>query len=196
VRLFGSDITGLAVHRIALRGMVRTFQLARELGRLTVLENVMLAARTHPGERLGAVFFTPAAVARREDEVFGRAMELLDLVGLSGVVDSPAEAVSGGQKKLLELARALMLDAEVILLDEPAAGVNPALMENLAGAIETINKAMKRTFLIIEHDMALVARLCSHVTVMGEGRLLSEGTFQSVSSDARVVEAYLGGGDG
>lgn len=193
VRLFGVDVTRWPVHRIAMAGMVRTFQLARELGRLTVLENVMLAAREHPGERLHAVFARRGAVWRREDEVFSRAVELLDLVGLTAVMDLRADSISGGQKKLLELARALMLDPELILLDEPAAGVNPALMGQLAGAIEKINRQLKRTFLIIEHDMGLVARLCTHVTVMGEGRALAEGSFDSVTADAAVIEAYLGG---
>lgn len=195
VRLFGEDVSRLPVHEIALRGMVRTFQLARELGRLTVLDNVMLAARAQPGERLHAVFLRPSAVRRREQEVLARALDLLEVVGLSGVAGMPAASISGGQKKLLELARALMLEAEVILLDEPAAGVNPALMDQLAASIEEINRELKTTFLIIEHDMALVARLCSHVTVMGEGRRLAEGTFEHVTSDPRVVEAYLGGGD-
>lgn len=193
INLFGRDITGWPAYKIARKGMVRTFQLARELGRLTVLENVMVAAPAPIGEKLHAVFLRPGSVRRQEAQVFARAVELLDLVGLCHVMDLRADAISGGQKKLLELARALMLDPELILLDEPGAGVNPALMDALSTAIQKIHMEMGKTFLIIEHDMSLVARLCSHVTVMASGQRLAEGTFQSVTSDPRVIDAYLGG---
>lgn len=193
IELFGKDITGQSSWQIARMGMVRTFQLARELGRLTVLENVMVAAPAHVGEKLRPVFLRRAEVRSQEDKVFARALEMLELVGLRAVMDLRADSISGGQKKLLELARALMLDPELILLDEPGAGVNPALMERLTGVIETINRDLGKSFLIIEHDMSLVARICTRVTVMAAGSRLAEGSFANVAADPRVIEAYLGG---
>lgn len=193
VELFGTDVTGWPAHKIARHGMVRTFQLARELGRLTVLENVMVAAPDQVGERLAAVLLRRGAVRTHERRVFERALEVLDLVGLRHVMDETGDSISGGQKKLLELARALMLDPRLILLDEPAAGVNPALMDRLAAVIQRINRELGKTFLIIEHDMSLVARLCTRVTVMAAGQRLADGDYASVASDSRVIEAYLGG---
>jgi len=192
VHLFGQDVTGLKPHKIARRGMIRTFQLSREMTRLTVLENLMLAPQNQAGEKLSAVFFSRPLVRRQEEENFARAKDVLETVNLTKVMDEYAGNLSGGQKKLLELARALMIDPRLILLDEPAAGVNPALMGLLMETIETLNKEAGKTFLIVEHDMDLVARLCGHVVVMAEGRHLTEGTFDEVTRDARVMEAYLG----
>lgn len=192
VMLFGEDVTGLPSHQVARRGVVRTFQISRELARLTTLENLMLAPHHQLGERFRNLAFRPWRVRRQEAELFARARDVLDFVALSDVMDEYAENLSGGQKKLLELARALMIDPDLILLDEPGAGVNPALMETLTQAIARLNREHGKTFLIIEHDMDLVARLCQHVLVMANGALLTEGPFEKVARETRVIDAYLG----
>lgn len=194
VKFRGEDVTDLASRHFAERGLVRTFQLARELGRLTVLENLMLAPRGQTGERFRPVFGEPRAIRDEDRQIGKRAEEVLAFTLLETVRDHRAQDLSGGQKKLLELARALMLDADVILLDEPGAGVNPALMKTLVDIIRKLNRDSGKTFLIIEHDMDLIAELCDHVVVMTEGRTLVEGTFASVQTDPKVIEAYLGGG--
>ena len=193
VTLFGEDITGLKPHRIVAKGMVRTFQLAREMARLTVLENMMLAASDQPGEGLAAPFFAPHRVRARERAVYDRAIEVLDIVALGHLRDEYAGNLSGGQKKLLELGRALMIDPRLVLLDEPGAGVNPTLMGLLCDMIRRLHEEFGKTVLIVEHDMDIIAKLCHRVVVMAEGRHLTEGTFAEVTNDARVIEAYLGG---
>ena len=193
VILMGEDITGLASHLIARKGMVRTFQLARELGRLTVLENLLLAPQQQLGEQLVRVFRGRAAVRRQEAGLLQRADQVMDTVRLTALSDEYAVNLSGGQKKLLELGRALMINPGLILLDEPAAGVNPSLMAFLCDVIASLRDQHDKTVLIVEHDMDLVARLCDHVVVMAEGRHLVSGTFDQVTADERVIEAYLGG---
>lgn len=193
VRLFGDDITRLPMHERTRRGMVRSFQLARELGRLTVLENLMLAAQGQLGERLLPVFLQVRRIQAEQREIHRRALEVLELSRLAVVKDELAVNLSGGQKKLLEIGRALMTGCDVILLDEPGAGVNPALMGLLTEMIRRLNVEHGKTFLIVEHDMDLVARLCDPVIVMAEGRRLMEGRFEDVRRDPRVIEAYLGG---
>jgi len=192
VHLFGEDVTGLKPHKIARKGMIRTFQLSREMTRLTVLENLMLSPQRQTGEQLKAVFLSRRAMKEEDEKIYAQATGVLETVNLSHVADEYAGNLSGGQKKLLELARALMIDPELILLDEPAAGVNPSLMGLLMDTIEKLNTAHNKTFLIVEHDMDLVARLCHHVIVMAEGRHLTEGTFEEVTHDRQVMEAYLG----
>ncbi len=193
VHAFGRNITGWPSHRLAPLGVIRTFQLSRELGRLTCLENLMLAPLAQRGERLLPIFLQPGAVAREERALYAKACEVLEFARLADLRDEYAENLSGGQKKLLELARALMLDCELILLDEPGAGVNPALMKTLEEIIVTLNRDQGRTFLIVEHDMDIIARLCDPVIVMTEGRKLTEGPFDLVRRDPTVIEAYLGG---
>jgi len=193
VRLNGEDITRLRSFRRARKGMIRTFQLSREFGRLTVLENLMLAPQMQLGERLGPVFLAPARVREADARVHARAMEVLEIAHLSPLRDEYAANLSGGQKKLLELARTLMIDCSVILLDEPGAGVNPALMNTLRDMIQELNRDHGKTFLIVEHDMDLIAALCDPVIVMTEGSNLTEGSFDAVRRDPRVIEAYLGG---
>ena len=192
VHLYGEDVTGLKPHKIARMGMIRTFQLSREMTRLTVLENLMLAPQSQIGENLKSVFFSRKAVREEEEKTYAQAVEVLKTVNLTHVSDEYAGNLSGGQKKLLELARALMIDPQLILLDEPAAGVNPSLMGLLMDTIEKLNQEHDKTFLIVEHDMDLVARLCHHVIVMAEGRHLTEGTFDEVTHNPQVMEAYLG----
>jgi len=191
IRLGDDRLDGLSAHAIARRGVARTFQIPRPLGRMTVLENVLVYAHAQPGEGLARVFTSPARVADAEKALRERAHAMLDSVELAPLADERAETLSGGQKKLLELARALMSDPRIILLDEPGAGVNPTLMRSLIEAIRGL-RAAGRTFLLIEHDMDLVTELCDPVIVMAQGRTLVEGPFAEVRRDPRVLEAYLG----
>ncbi len=193
VQLRDRDITRLPAFERARLGMIRTFQLSREFGPLTVLENLMLAPQLQLGERLGAIFFAPRQVRERDAEVYARALEVLEISRLAPLRDEYAANLSGGQKKLLELARTLMIESRVILLDEPGAGVNPALMGTLRDMIVQLNRAHGKTFLIVEHDMDLIAALCDPVIVMTEGRKLTEGSYDAIRRDPRVIEAYLGG---
>lgn len=193
VLLRGEDITRLPTYQRARRGMIRTFQLAREFGRLTVLENLMLAPQMQLGERLLPVFLRPGGVRAEDDRIYAQATEVMEIARLSPLRDEYAANLSGGQKKLLELARTLMIDCSLILLDEPGAGVNPALMQTLREMIRALNRDHGKTFLVVEHDMDLIAALCDPVIVMAEGRHLAEGTFDAIRRDSRVIEAYLGG---
>jgi branched-chain amino acid transport system ATP-binding protein len=191
IRLDGERLDGLTAHAIARRRVGRTFQIPRPLGRMTVLENVLVYAHGQAGERLRGVFTAPGRVRADEERSRARAREILALVDLAHLADAPAETLSGGQKKLLELARALMSDPRIVLLDEPGAGVNPTLMRSLVTAIRVL-QSQGRTFLLIEHDMDLVTELCNPVIVMAQGRTLAEGPFAEIRRDPRVLEAYLG----
>jgi branched-chain amino acid transport system ATP-binding protein len=191
IRLGGDRLDGLSAHAIARRGVGRTFQIPRPLGRMTVLENVLVYAHAQPGEKLARAFASPKRVAAAERRFRERARAILETVDLAPLAGEPAETLSGGQKKLLELARVLMGDPRVILLDEPGAGVNPTLMRSLVEVIRAL-RASGRTFLLIEHDMDLVTELCDPVIVMAQGRTLLEGPFAEVRRDPRVLEAYLG----
>ena len=193
VLLGGQDVTRLASYQRARRGLVRTFQLSREFGRLTVLENLMLSPQLQLGEHLMPLLFKSARVRAQDRTVYTRACEVLEISRLKELRDEYAANLSGGQKKLLELARTLMIDCQVILLDEPGAGVNPALMQTLTDMILELNRDHDKTFFIVEHDMDLVAKLCDPVIVMTEGRKLTEGSFEEIRADTRVIEAYLGG---
>jgi branched-chain amino acid transport system ATP-binding protein len=191
IGLGGDRLEGLPAHVIARRGVGRTFQIPRPLGRMTVLENVLVYAHGQPGERLTRVFAAPGRVRADEERSRARAREILALVDLVHLADTRAETLSGGQKKLLELGRALMSDPRIVLLDEPGAGVNPTLMRSLVTAIRAL-QSQGRTFLLIEHDMDLVTELCDPVIVMAQGRSLAEGRFSEIRRDPRVLEAYLG----
>lgn len=172
-------------------GLGRTFQIPRPFPELSVLDNVMLGAQGHPGEKILHNWLAPARVRRAEQIARAKARDLLDFVSLSPLAAQPARVLSGGQRKLLELARVLMADPAIMLLDEPAAGVHPHLLEIIATRIQALN-ARGMTFLIIEHNMDLIAALCGRLVVMAQGRVLCEGDPASVTSDPRVVEAYLG----
>ncbi len=185
-------IDGLPPHRIFRRGIVRTFQIPRELKQMTVLENLMLVPAEQRGEKLWNPLFFPFLVARQEREIRDKALDILEFVDLWHLRDEYAANVSSGQKKLLELARTLMADPEMILLDEPGAGVNPTLMRKLVHNIEQLCHGKGITFFLIEHDMDLVTRLCNPIIVMSNGEKLAEGPPEEVKSDERVLEAYLG----
>ena len=189
----GERIDGLPPHRIFHKGVVRTFQIPRELKSMTVLENLMLVPPGQMGEQIWNPWLFAFRVSRQEERIYEKALEVLEFVDLLRLRDEYAANLSGGQKKLLELARTLMCDPQMILLDEPGAGVNRALMKKLVEDIERLRRERGITFFVIEHDMDLVTRLCDPVIVMSEGRRLAEGTPEEVKQDERVLEAYLGG---
>jgi ABC-type branched-subunit amino acid transport system ATPase component len=192
VLLGDHDLTPLPPHLRARLGLIRTFQIARELGELTVLENLLLARQHQTGESVIKAFSQRAAVRREEKAAAARARQLLEKVGLWRLADERARALSGGQKKLLELSRALMLDPKIILLDEPAAGVSPPMRVEISQVIRGLcDEGL--TFVVVEHDMDMVANICHRVYVIAEGANLTSGTFSEVVADHRVVGAYLGG---
>ncbi len=195
IRLGGRAVEALPTHARVALGLGRTFQIPRPFGAMSTVENVMLGAPNQRGEAMLANWFAPGRVRRQEREIRDKAMALLDFLTLARLAAEPARVLSGGQRKLLELARALMAEPKLLLLDEPAAGVNPALLHVITDRIEAIrNRGV--TVLLIEHNMGMVARLCSRVLVMARGQRLAEGTPEAVARDPRVVEAYLGGAAG
>jgi neutral amino acid transport system ATP-binding protein len=189
----GRNILGHPPYAIARLGMVRTFQITKALARMPVIDNMMLGAPDQPGERLLNVVFRPAAWRRREAQVREQAMELLEIFNLTPLADAYAGTLSGGQRKLLELARALMTRPRLLLLDEPMAGINPTLGRRLLDHMRRLRAEEGVTFLFIEHDMEVVMNHSDRVIVMAEGRVISEGTPDEVRADQRVVDAYLGG---
>ena len=192
VELGGKALEHLPPFARAQAGMVRTFQVPREYIHLTVRENLMAAAPVQAGETLASIFFRPAQVAREEAEIGRRVDETLAFLKLDKVAEVPAGRLSGGQKKLLELGRALMTGAKLILLDEPFSGVNPVLIEELSTRIRELN-ARGVGFLIIEHDLGALSRLVSEMHVMDRGRIIASGTPKEVLAAPAVREAYLGG---
>ncbi|MGI9509508.1 MAG: ABC transporter ATP-binding protein [Geminicoccaceae bacterium] len=195
IYLDGEDITGLPTHEMFHRGIVRTFQIPHEFGKLTVLENLMVVPADQPGEALFQIWLRPAAVRQKEKEVQERADDVLDFLNLTRVRDELAENLSGGQKKLLELGRTMMTEPRLVLLDEPGAGVNPTLLGEIRDMIRRLNEERGYTVCIIEHDMDLIASLCDPVIVLAEGTVLTEGRMEDVRKDPRVLDAYLGGGE-
>jgi branched-chain amino acid transport system ATP-binding protein len=189
----GERIDGLGPHHIFRKGIVRTFQIPRELRLMTVLENLMLVPGSQLGENLWAPWLVPFLVRKQERRILDKALEVLDFVDLWPLRNEPAGNLSSGQKKLLELARTLMCDPKMVLLDEPGAGVNPTLMKRLVSSIEELCYEAGITFFIIEHDMDLVTRLCNPVIVCCNGEKIAEGSPEEVKADERVLEAYLGG---
>jgi branched-chain amino acid transport system ATP-binding protein len=188
----GRRIDRLPPHRIARAGLVRTFQTARALARMTVLDNVLLAAPRQPGEQLLRNVVGAGTTRRREREARARARELLDLVRLDGHADELAATLSGGQRKLLDFARVLMTEPRLVLLDEPMAGVNPVLRGELLEHVVSLREEHGVTVLLVEHDLEVVMGVSDRVVVMSNGSVLASGPPESVRSDARVVDAYLG----
>ena len=193
IRLNGQDITRLRPHQRMGLGIGRSFQIPRPFAEMTVLENMLTAAQRQSGERPYCNWLMAGRVAREERANEEKARTLLDFLGLAKSARDAARMLSGGQRKLLELGRVLMSDPQMILLDEPGAGVNPALLDVIIDRIAEINRKGV-TFFIIEHNMDLVSRLCRHVFVMSAGDLLFEGSPQAAASDPSVIDAYLGGG--
>lgn len=193
IQFKGIRIDALPPHRIFHNKIYRTFQITREFSLMTVLENLMLMPPRQAGEKLFNTWFRPLKVKGQELEIKKKAMDVLDFVELADLKDEYAGSLSGGQKKLLELARSMMADPEIVLLDEPGAGVNPTLMQKLMNNIRKLRDEKGMTFFLIEHDMDLVMTLCDPVIVMSEGTKLTQGTPEEVKSDQRVLDAYLGG---
>ncbi|APX94672.1 ABC transporter ATP-binding protein [Halomonas sp. 1513] len=194
VLLDGEDITNLPANQLFHKGLLRTFQIAHEFSQLTALENLMMVPPKQLGESLYSAWFKPGQVRTQETEVRQRALEVIDFIGLSHVRNELAGNLSGGQKKLLELGRTMMTDARVVLLDEIAAGVNRTLLGELITNIERLNREMGYTFLVIEHDMDMIARLCDPVIVLAQGRVMVEGSIEEIQNNPEVIEAYFGAG--
>jgi len=191
IRFRGKSIASLPPDRIARRGLVRTFQTPRIFARMTVWENLMFAVPDQPGEGVLHALW-PNTWRRRESELSERAYEILEFIDLAHLADEYGGSLSGGQRKLLELGRVLMLDPQMILLDEPTAGVNPTMRRTLIDRIQQLNRR-GTTFLIIEHDIDMIMRICHKMIVMHYGKRLAEGDPEKVRKDPRVLEAYLGG---
>lgn len=194
VYLDGSDITRQKPYQRAAVGLARTFQIPHEFDRLSVLENLMAAASAPEGENVINVVFRRGRYAAEEQEIYDTARDTIRLLELEHVIDEKAGNLSGGQKKLVELGRALMRKPKVVLLDEIGAGINRTLLGKLADKILMLNRERGLTFCLIEHDLDYVSKLCDHVLVMAQGTLLTEGTVEEVRNDERVIEAYFGGG--
>jgi len=186
-----TDITGARPDVIAQRGLVRTFQIARGFPRLTVLEHLLLHGQAQPGEKLSVALLRTAAMQKREATLYARAIEVARRLDLTRVLANTAAELSGGQKKLLEIGRALMAEPKMLLLDEPIAGVNPTLARAIGERLREL-AADGITILLIEHQMDAIARLCDHVIVLAEGRTLIEGTFGTLAANPVVQEAYMG----
>ncbi|MDE2282028.1 MAG: ABC transporter ATP-binding protein [Actinomycetales bacterium] len=191
MQIGSTDVTNWESFKIARLGLMRTFQLSRELGGLTVLENLLVAPQHQSGESLLNIFFRPVLVKREERENTERALEILNTYGLYDLRDTRSRELSGGQKKLLEIARGVMASPKILLLDEPMAGVNPALIDRIGGYILDL-KAQGMTILMVEHNLNVVEKICDHVIVLAEGRTLATGRLSELRANQDVVQAYLG----
>ena len=194
VTLDNQDITGLKPHELFHKGVLRTFQLAQEFATLTVRDNLMMVPPNQAGESLLRTWFNPSLVIAHEEEVRAKAEEVIRFLEIEQVANEFAGNLSGGQKKLLELGRTMMVDAKIVFLDEVGAGVNRTLLHKIGDAIIKLNQERNYTFCLIEHDMEFVARLCDPVICMAEGSVLAEGNIDDVKNNEQVIEAYLGTG--
>ncbi len=194
VLLDGEDISGLKPHELFAKGLLRTFQIAHEFSTLSVRENLMMVPDSQSGESLLNTWLNPQKVKAEEEAVRAKADEVIEFLEISHVADELAGNLSGGQKKLLELGRTMMVDAKIVFLDEVGAGVNRTLLNTIGDAILRLNKERGYTFCMIEHDMEFISRLCDPVICMAEGRVLAEGTAEEVKNNEEVIEAYLGTG--
>ncbi|QBY00305.1 ABC transporter ATP-binding protein [Rhodophyticola sp. CCM32] len=190
----GEDITGLPPHELFARGLLRTFQIAHEFSSMTVRENLMMVPGTQSGESLWNAWLRRGRIAQEERALAQKADEVLEFLTIDHLSDEKAGNLSGGQKKLLELGRTMMVDAKIVFLDEVGAGVNRTLLNTIGDAIQRLNIERGYTFCMIEHDMDFIGRLCDPVIVMAEGHVLSEGTIDEIKANEQVIEAYLGTG--
>jgi branched-chain amino acid transport system ATP-binding protein len=194
VLMEGEDITGLPPHDLFHKGLLRTFQIAHEFGSMTCRENLMMVPAAQSGERLWNAWFNRGRVAAEEARLRAKADEVLEFLTISHLADERAANISGGQKKLLELGRTMMVDARIVFLDEVGAGVNRTLLNTIADAIVRLNRERGYTFCVIEHDMDFIGRLCDPVIVMAEGKVLAQGPADAIMQNEAVIEAYLGRG--
>jgi len=188
------NITGLSPHQLFHKGVMRTFQIAHEFGSMTCRENLMMVPSNQYGESLWNTWFGRKRIANQERALRAKADEVLDFLTISHLGDQKAGQVSGGQKKLLELGRTMMVDAKIVFLDEVGAGVNRTLLNTIAEAIKRLNRERGYTFVVIEHDMDFIEKLCDPVVCMAEGKVLAKGSLSEIKSNEQVIEAYLGTG--
>lgn len=194
VYLEKEKISDLKAHELFEKGVLRTFQIAHEFSTLTVLENLMMVPGNQFGENLLYSWFKNSIVSKQEEEIRAKAIAVIDFLNLNHLTQEVAGNLSGGQKKLLELGRTMMVDAKLVLLDEVGAGVNRTLLNEISDAIIRLNKEKDYTFFVIEHDMDLIEKICEPVIVMAEGSVLFQGSFEEVKSNEKVIDAYLGRG--
>lgn len=194
VTMAGEDITGLKPHELFHKGLLRTFQIAHEFPTMTVRENLMMVPAGQSGETLWNAWFGRGRIAEEESSLLKKADEVLDFLTISHLKDERAGNLSGGQKKLLELGRTMMVEAKIVFLDEVGAGVNRTLLNTIGDAIVRLNKERGYTFCVIEHDMDFIGRLCDPVIVMAEGKVLAKGAPATIMQNEAVIEAYLGRG--
>lgn len=192
VFLDNMDITGFPPHKLFAEGVLRTFQKAHEFSSLTVWENLMVVPGNQIGERIAQTWVGRKGILRQDGEIKVRAREVLEFLELEEVADLPAGNLSGGQKKLLELGRTMMVDSRIVFLDEVGAGVNRTLLKKITKAIQSLNREYNYTFCLIEHDMDFIGALCDPVICMAEGRILTQGSMAEVTNNEDVIHAYLG----
>ena len=194
VFLEDEEVTGLPPHELFKKGVMRTFQIAQEFSSLTVRENLMMVPANQSGERLLDTWFRPARISMEEKGLTQKANEVLDFLQLRELADELAGNLSGGQKKLLELGRTMMVEPKIVFLDEVGAGVNRTLLQTIGDSILRLNQEMGYTFCMIEHDMEFISKLCEPVIVMAEGSVLAQGSASEIKANNAVIEAYLGTG--
>ena len=194
VTMDGEDITGLPPHELFHKGLLRTFQIAHEFSSMSCRENLMMVPGAQSGETLWNTWFGRKRIANEERALRAKADEVLEFLTVEHLADHKAGQISGGQKKLLELGRTMMVDAKIVFLDEVGAGVNRTLLNTIGDAIIRLNKERNYTFVVIEHDMDFIGRLCDPVICMAEGKVLAEGTLDEIKANEQVIEAYLGTG--
>ena len=194
VTMAGEEITGMSPHELFHKGLLRTFQIAHEFSSMTVRENLMMVPGGQSGETLWNTWFGRKRIADEERALQAKDDEVLEFLTVDHLRDEKAGNLSGGQKKLLELGRTMMVDARIVFLDEVGAGVNRTLLNTIGDAIVRLNQERGYTFCMIEHDMEFIGRLCDPVIVMAEGRVLAEGTIDEIKANEQVIEAYLGTG--
>jgi branched-chain amino acid transport system ATP-binding protein len=194
VTMGGEDITGMQPHELFHKGLLRTFQIAHEFSSMSVLENLMMVPGGQTGETLWNTWFGRKRIADEERALTAKACEVLEFLTIDHLKDEKAGHLSGGQKKLLELGRTMMVDAKIVFLDEVGAGVNRTLLNTIGDAILRLNKERGYTFCMIEHDMEFIGKLCNPIIVMAEGKVLTKGTIDEIKANEQVIEAYLGTG--